>query len=124
VSNTIFIVDASSAQRRSLAAALAGTDTRMSLHASAEDFLLHVPKGAQGCVVAASDLAGMGIRALIQVLRERGPSLPVVVLGRDDALPRVVELMRAGAAEYLEAPQTDRRLRKAVLRVVTPAQRL
>ena len=115
---TIYIVDSSSEQRRRLRDTVACVGAQVAPYASAEEFLAQVPSTAQGCVIAPSDLEGMGIRALIAAMRARGLPLPVVVLGRGDDLPTVVELMRAGAAEYLEPPLSDRRLRAVVGRVV------
>jgi FixJ family two-component response regulator len=115
---TIYIVDSSSEQRRRLRDAVACAGAQIVAYASAEEFLAQVPSTAQGCVIAPSDLGGTGIRALIAAMRARGLPLPVIVLGRGDDLPTVVELMRAGAAEYLEPPLSDRRLRAVVGRVV------
>jgi FixJ family two-component response regulator len=118
VSTTIFVVDSSAGVRQNLADAAADRDAEVVAFASAEDFLLHVAASASGCVVAPSDLGGMGIRELIAAMRLRHLQLPVIVLGHDDNLPIAVELMRAGATDYLEPPVSNRRLRAAVSRAI------
>ncbi len=55
---------------------------------------------------------------MIIALRMRYPRLAVIVLGNDGDLPKAVELMRAGAAEYLDAPVSPRVLRTAVRRAI------
>ena len=46
----------------------------------------------------------MGTRALIERIRARSLPLRVVVLGHDADVATAVELVRAGAAEYVEPP--------------------
>jgi len=48
------------------------------------------------------------------------PAIPlaVVVVGRDSELDRAVELVRAGAFDFLEHPFSDRRLRSVVRRAI------
>ena len=118
VSSTIFVVDPSDRVRQSLADAAADKDAEVLAFASAEDFLLHVTANASGCVITHSDLAGMGVRELIAAVRARDLRLPVIVLGHDDNLPIAVELMRAGATDYLEPPVSNRRLRAVVRRAI------
>jgi len=45
-----------------------------------------------------------------------------VVLGRDADLASAVAFMRAGAAEYVELPVLDRRLRKVVRQALALGQ--
>lgn len=56
----------------------------------------------------------MGARALIELIHARRLSLRVVVLGHDADVATAVELVRAGAAEYVEPPALPSRLRAAV----------
>jgi FixJ family two-component response regulator len=118
VSSTIFVVDPSDGVRQCLADAAADKDAEVEAFSSAEDFLLNVAANARGCVIAPSDLAGMGIRELIAAVRARHLLLPVIVLGHNDNLPIAVELMRAGATDYLEPPISNRRLRAVVRRAI------
>jgi FixJ family two-component response regulator len=117
VEHIVFIVDPTNEVCRGIADAVADSDADIRPVASAEDLLHDAVSDARGCVIAPSDLAGMGIRAMIVALRMRYPRLAVIVLGHDD-LPKAVELMRAGATEYLEAPISPRLLRTAVRQAI------
>ena len=64
----------------------------------------------------------MGIRALLNAIRTGEMLLPVVVIGRDSDLATAVELVRAGAVEYLEPPVSDRRLRSVVRQTIAGGQ--
>jgi FixJ family two-component response regulator len=114
----VFIIEPANEACRGVANAVAEADAHVRALGSAEDFLLHVPPITSGCIIAPSDLAGVGIRGLIDAVRARHPLVAVVVLGHDDDLARVVDLMRAGAAEYLESPVSPRLLRTAVRRAI------
>ena len=118
VASTIYIIHPSSEKRRDLAAMVAnGADDVRTLE-SAEEFLQTVASNACGCVVASSDLDGMGMRALLAAIRERHLRLPVIVLGHGADLAMAVDLVRAGAAEFLEPPVSDRRLRSVVRQAI------
>jgi FixJ family two-component response regulator len=89
---------------------------------SAEALMAALAPGACGCVVAPADLPEPGVRRLIEEVRSRGYDLAVVVLGREDDLRVAVDLVRAGAAEFVEHPLNARRLRAAVRRAVAAAR--
>jgi two-component system response regulator FixJ len=114
MARTICIVHPSKEACRQLAETLASDGIETRTFESAEDFLRQVGSGCDGCVVAPSNLPGMGTRALIERIRERSLPLRVVVLGHDADVATAVELVRAGAAEYVEPPALPRRLRAAV----------
>jgi FixJ family two-component response regulator len=56
----------------------------------------------------------MSVPQLIQQLRSAGADLPVVAIGADADLREAVEIMRAGAADFIARPFTVRRLRSVV----------
>lgn len=118
--DTIFIIDQLDEERRKVAGVLASAVADIRAFASAEDFLRDVDADAAGCIVAPCDLGGMGLQALIEAICARRQTLPVVVMGRDDDVAKAVKLVRAGAAEFLEPPISDRRLRAAVDRTIHP----
>jgi len=68
----------------------------------------------QECRVA---IARYRLHRLIEEIR-RQLCLTVVVLGREDDLLAAVDVVRAGAAEYVEHPLNTRRLRTAVNRAI------
>ena len=84
--------------------------------ASLDEFLSVAIPGACDCAVVFSDIAA----ALIDAIRARGWSLPVIVLGHDDPFGLAVGLMRQGAAEYLALPVSKRHFRKALRKLSPP----
>lgn len=111
---TIFIIHPSGDESRTLAGTFASESDDVCTFVSAEEFLQGVASNARGCVVVPSDLHGLGIRDLLSAMRARGLQLPVVVLGRDSDVATAVDLVRAGATEYLGPPVSRRRLRSVV----------
>jgi FixJ family two-component response regulator len=114
VANTIYIIHSSGDESRRIAAVISPEADDVCLFQSSDEFLRAVTPEARGCVLASSDLTGSGMCALIKGIQAHGLQLPVVVLGRDADLAAAVAFMRAGAAEYVELPVLDRRLRKVV----------
>ena len=88
----------------------------------AEGLMSSLTADASGCVVVPVDLPGIGVRHLIEEIRRRGLRLAVVVIGREDDLRVAVDLVRAGAAEFVEHPPSARRLRSAVRRALAAAR--
>jgi two-component system CheB/CheR fusion protein len=84
---------------------------------SAEALMPALAANGRGCVVAPADLPGIGMGGLIRAIRTFGAHIAVVAVGRDgDDLRVAVDLIRAGAAEFVEAPISAGRLRAAVRR--------
>jgi len=122
VANTIYIIHSSGDESRRIAAVISPEADDVRLFESWADFLEAVTHDARGCVLASSDLTGSGMCALIKGIQAHGLQLPVVVLGRDADLAAAVAFMRAGAAEYVELPVLDRRLRKVVRQALALGQ--
>ncbi|SDR23374.1 two-component system, LuxR family, response regulator DctR/two-component system, LuxR family, response regulator FixJ [Rhizobiales bacterium GAS191] len=115
---TVYIVDPLPAERSQILVALASEPVTLECYESAEQFLCHPGTMAPGCVIALVDLEGMGVRGLIKEILRRDLALAVVVIGRSSDLVTAVELVRAGASDFLERPFSDRRLRSAVRRAI------
>ena len=115
---SVHIIDPKPEERTRLAAALAGEPVSVSAYDSVEQFLAQLGVSSSGCVLAPADLAGPGVRALIEEIRHRDLPLAVVVIARNADLATVVELMRAGAADCLEYPVAEPRLRSVVREVI------
>jgi FixJ family two-component response regulator len=98
------------------ALSIEGLDVRV--FDGAEGLMAALTADASGCVVVPVDLPGIGVRRLIEEIRRRGLCLAVVVLGREDDLRVAVDLVRAGASEFVEHPPSARRLLSAVRRAI------
>jgi FixJ family two-component response regulator len=118
MSETVYLIDPAPIELRRVADALAGESVTIETYDSAEHFLGRVVAMPSGCVLVPADLPGMGARALIEEIQRRDFALAVVVIGREPDLAVAVELVRAGAVDFLEHPFSDRRLRSAVRRAI------
>jgi FixJ family two-component response regulator len=118
MAETLFIVDPLPEERSRIMAALADESVAIEIYESGVQFLDQVSANASGCVVAPIDLPGIGLRALIGEINRRFLPLAVIVIGRDSELDSAVELVRAGAFDFLEHPFSDRRLRSVVRRAI------
>jgi len=119
MSKTVYVVDPVPDERRRAEVALANEPVGIESFDSAERFLESLCPNASGCVLAPSDLPGMGTRALIEEVQRRHLPLSVVVVGRESDVATAVEMIRAGATDFLECPLSDRRLRLAVRRAMS-----
>ena len=114
MAETVHIVDPNLDEGTRLAGALAGESMCVRTYDSADQFLAQVCATSSGCVIASADLPGAGVHALIAEIRKRGLPLAVIVIGDAADLAAAVDFMRAGAADFLERPVSDRRLRASV----------
>jgi FixJ family two-component response regulator len=118
MAETLFIVAPAHEECNRIARALAEEGLPIETYQTATQFLDQVDATASGCVLAPIDLPGIGLRTLIDEIKRRCLALAVVVIGRDSELGSAVELVRAGAFDFLEHPFSDHRLRSVVRRAV------
>jgi FixJ family two-component response regulator len=118
----VYIVAHVPEERSRIREALSAEGRELRSFESAEVLLAALVADECGCVVAPADLPGMGTARMIEALRTRGLCLPVVVLGQEDDLRVAVDLVRAGAAEFVEHPPSARRLQTAVRRALAAAR--
>jgi len=118
----VYVVAPLPDERGRIAEALSADQIDVRTFDSAEELTAQLGSRTCGCVVAPVDLPGVGVRSLIEEIRHRQLCLTVVVLGREDDLRLAVDLVRAGAAEFVEHPFNVRRLRAAVRRAIASAR--
>jgi two-component system, LuxR family, response regulator FixJ len=118
MTETLFIVNATPDERDRIVGALADEAVAIEVYDTAALFLDHIGSTPSGCVLAPIDLPGIGLRALLEEINRRHLPLAVVVIGRDSEFASAVELVRAGAFDFLEHPFSDRRLRAVVRRAI------
>jgi FixJ family two-component response regulator len=111
---SLYVVDPDPAEQRRIATALAPEVEAVLSFGSAEALLQSLPLRAPALLIAATSLPRMSVPQLIRQLRSVGAELPVVAIGADADLPAAVEVMRAGAADFIARPFTVRRLRNMV----------
>jgi two-component system, LuxR family, response regulator FixJ len=103
----VHVVDDDVAVRKSLAFLLASEGLPVRLHESASAFLEEVVGAEAGCVVTDVRMPGIDGIELIRQLKDRGITLPVIVITGHADVPMAVEAMKEGAIDFLEKPFGD-----------------
>ena len=103
----VHVVDDDLAVRRSLSFLLASDGLPVRLHESASAFLETVTNPGTGCIVSDVRMPGIDGIAFLRHLRERGSTLPVVIMTGHADVPLAVEAMKEGAIDFIEKPFDD-----------------
>jgi two-component system response regulator FixJ len=118
---SVYLVAPDRPERERIVRALAGHVQTVITFDRGQDFFAHSCTGGHACVVVV-DFELPDMRTLDFVIAA-GRNLPVIVLGHADDVSVAVEMIRAGAVDFLEQPCNDRKLRAAVRSVTTPKRR-
>ena len=110
----VYVIDDDAAIRDSLALmlGLAGYATR--LFADAESFLAAFEPAWSGCVVADLRLPGLSGVELQARIRERGSSIPFVIITAHGDVRAARDAFRSQAVDFIEKPFEDAQLRAAI----------
>jgi RNA polymerase sigma factor (sigma-70 family) len=110
----VYVVDDDASIRDSLALmlGLAGYTTR--LFADAESFLVAFQPDWAGCVIADLRLPGLSGVELQARVRERGSSIPFIIITAHGDVPAARAAFRAQAVDFIEKPFDDAQLRGAI----------
>jgi len=114
----VHVIDDDEAVRVSLAFMLEMNDLPSSSYASAMEFLEVADGLAAGCVVTDVRMPEMSGLELVRRLRERGFTLPVIVITGHGDVPLAVEAMRAGVMDFIEKPFEDEVLLGSIRRAL------
>lgn len=111
---TVFVVDDDSAARQSVVALVSLKGLKARGFASAEEFLAQYDPRQKGVVVADVRMAGLSGLDLLQHLRARHWSLPVVMITGYGDVPMAVRAMQSGAITFLEKPCQEQELWRGI----------
>jgi two-component system response regulator FixJ len=100
----VHVIDDDEAVRSSLGFVLELEDLPNRTYPSALEFLKLSEGLDGGCVVTDVRMPGMSGIELVRRLKDRGDSIPVIVITGHGDVPLAVEAMRAGAADFIEKP--------------------
>jgi two-component system response regulator FixJ len=103
----VHVVDDDIAVRQSLAFLLGTAGISVRLYESALACLEMLPKDAGGCVVTDVRMPQMDGLELQRRLKERGISVPVIVITGHADVPLAVQAMKEGAVDFIEKPFDD-----------------
>lgn len=100
----IFIVDGDAEQRRRLAVMLESHRHATCAIASGRQFLDRLQPMQAGCILLGLELGDMHGLGVLQSLRDKGHTLPVIVLDGGADKATIIQLMRLGVNEILQVP--------------------
>lgn len=103
----VHLIDDDEAIRAALSFVLEMNDLPARTYASALEFLEVADSLHSGCIVTDVRMPEMSGLELVRRLKERGVTLPVVVITGHGDVPLAVEAMRAGVIDFLEKPFDD-----------------
>lgn len=104
---TVFVVDDDASVRDALSLLISLKGLRASVFASAEAFLAVYQPTWRGCLLTDLKMAGMSGLELQTQLREKGVTLPVVVLTAHGDVSTTRTALKNGAVDFLEKPVDD-----------------
>ena len=110
----VHLIDDDEAIRTALGFLLEMNDLPARTYASALDFLKVAETLKGGCIVTDVRMPEMSGLDLIRRLKERGVTLPVVVITGHGDVPLAVEAMRAGVIDFIEKPFDDEVLLRSI----------
>ncbi|MBV8398625.1 MAG: response regulator [Acetobacteraceae bacterium] len=114
-SSLVYLVDGTGVACRDLGLPVRGAGYYLKAFASPEAFLEIAPALAPGCVLLDARASRAGGLAVLRELKAGGIALPVIMIGESDrGVGLAVAAMKAGAADYLEAPCEPQALLAAV----------
>lgn len=100
----VHVIDDDDAVRESLGFVLDMADLPNRTYGSAREFLEVADALKDGCVVTDVRMPEISGLDLVRRLRERGSSLPIIVITGHGDVPLAVEAMRAGVLDFIEKP--------------------
>jgi FixJ family two-component response regulator len=110
----VAVVDPDQAVRAGLDELLGDLVTEICHYDSAEEFLRATADHVPDCLITEVWLPGISGVELLERLNEAGHHVPTILLARDGDVAMAVRGIRAGAAEYIEKPYVDSRLRQSI----------
>lgn len=122
----VHVIDDDEAVRRALALLLRSAGLRVATHASAIDFLDALPALAEddiACVLTDVRMPGLDGFGLLETLRQSGFPRPVIMMTANGDVPRAVQAMKAGAADFIEKPFDDDTLLATIEDTIASAAR-
>jgi two-component system response regulator FixJ len=101
---TVFVIDDDAVVRAAVRAAASSVDLTVEDYASAGPFLAALDPTRPGCVVLDVRLPGMGGLEVHAELLQRGALWPVLFISGYADVTTAVQVLRAGALDFLEKP--------------------
>lgn len=119
----VLIVDGDEVLGEALVGMLRGEGFQARAFTDATKLLANLPDVPCACVISDADLSDMdGRRLLRRLLSEKSGAWPVVLMSAHANVPMAVELLKAGAADFIEKPVSVDTLAPVVKNCLDQAQ--
>lgn len=103
----VYVIDDDEGARHSLEFLLDCAGIRVRSFPSADAFLESAPPLAGACIVTDVRMPGVSGIELVEEMKRRGASAPVIVITGHADVPLAIQAMRAGVADFIEKPFDD-----------------
>jgi two-component system response regulator FixJ len=103
----VYVIDDDEPARHSLEFLLDCADVRVRSFPSADAFLQASPPLGGSCIVTDVRMPGRSGIELVEEIRRRGSSAPVIVITGHADVPLAIQAMHAGVADFIEKPFDD-----------------
>lgn len=103
----VYVIDDDESARHSLEFLLDCAGIRVRSFASADAFLNSAPPLAGACVVTDVRMPGTSGVELVEEMKRRSMTAPVIVITGHADVPLAIQAMRAGVADFIEKPFDD-----------------
>src|SRR4051812_6061323 len=110
----IHLIDDDEDVRRALSFLLGTAGLAVRVYESAGAFMDGYDKAQPGCIVSDVRMPGMDGLELLRRLKERGATMPVIIMTGHADVPLAVGAMKEGAVDFIEKPFTDEVLLGAI----------
>ena len=120
----ILLVDPDPSAAQAVAALLARRGIGAAVSVSGNDALSSLDRVGAKVVLSTLTLPDMSGANLLDLIAERWPGLPVIMLAPDASVPEAIAAMRAGAADFLQLPIDAEELFYVVEKALTAVERL
>lgn len=118
MANTVYVLERDPAERQWIESALATQAGTLVFLEDGAALLSRLPAHAGDCLVCCAEPDEAAALELVRSLRQRGETLPVVMIGPHSAFRTAVDVARLAATDFLERPVSAHRLRAAMRKVM------
>ena len=117
---TVYVLDPDEAVRDGVRLLLGSFDIEVKAFPDGESFLEECPPSAQGCILIESQLPDVNGLVLLSRLRDKGNTMPVLLLtsSRDEDLAKQAE--ERGAASVIRKPMVSEHLLRQLASLLQP----
>ena len=118
VTPEIYVVDDDASIRKSIERLIRSAGFKVSVFASAEEFLEHDSYKYPGCLILDVRMPGMSGIELQRELRKREISLPIIFITGHGDIPMNAKTMEDGVVAFLPKPFDDQALLDAIQQAI------